>query len=275
MNLRTLDSLPIGIFDTIPIWALYIGMAFTLVIAFEIGYQLSKYTAVKNDKEGFNSASPMVGGLLAMLAFMLAFTFAMTAGQHNLRKQHVLDEANVIGTAYMRADLVGERDEAKIKELLKEYVDGRVYAIGMGNINIMQGTMKSAIKRSEEIHKELWDQVSSATKREPSLNSWLLIQSINDVVDSHQKRVTAGFYNRIPSSIWLVLLTISALTLMTMGSQARLSNSRRLVSVIPLILAFTALTAVVLDLDRPQEGMITVGQEAMINLQKSLSRESE
>jgi len=129
--------------------------------------------------------------------------------------------------------------------------------------------------RSKEIHKELWDQVSSASKREPSLNTWLLIQSINEVIDMHQKRITAGFYNRIPSSIWLVLLAISALTLMTMGSQARLSNSRRLVAVIPLILAFTALTALVLDLDRPREGMITVGQEAMIDLQKSLDKKSK
>ena len=271
MNLRILDSLPIGIFDTIPISGLYIGMAFTLLISFEIGYQLSKYTAVKNDKEGFGSTSPMVGGLLGMLAFMLAFTFAMAAGQHNLRKQNVLDEANVIGTTYMRADLVGERDEAKIKELLKEYVNARVYAIELGDLNIV----KNMLARSQEIHKELWNQVSSASKREPSLNTWLLIQSINDVIDSHEKRVTAGFYNRIPSSIWLVLLTISALTMMTMGSQARLSNSRRLVAVIPLILAFTALSAVVIDLDRPQEGMITVGQEAMIDLQKSLSKESE
>lgn len=271
MNLRILDSLPIGIFDTIPISTLFIVMAFSLFLAFEIGFQLSKYTAVKNDKEGFGSTSPMVGGLLGMLAFMLAFTFAMAAGQHNLRKQNVLDEANVIGTAFMRADLVGQRDEVKIKELLKEYVNARVYAIDVGNPDILL----KAMERSQEIHKQLWDQVSSSSKRDPSLNTWLLIQSINEVIDSHQKRVTAGFYNRIPSSIWLVLLTISALTMMTMGSQARLSKSRRLVAVIPLILAFTALTAVVLDLDRPQDGMITVGQEAMIDLQKSLNNISE
>jgi len=268
-------TLPIGIFDYIPIYVTYFSTTLTLLLSFEAGYQINKYTAAHNDKEGFNSTSPMVGGLLGMLAFMLAFTFAMAVGQHNLRKQHVLDEANVIGTAYMRADLVGERDETKIKELLREYVDGRVYAIEIGDFTRNVGIMKSAMQRAEEIHKQLWDQVSAASKREPSLNSWLLIQSINDVIDSHQKRITAGFYNRIPSSIWLVLLTISALTMMTMGSQARLSNSRRLTAVIPLILAFTALSAVVLDLDRPQEGMITVGQEAMIDLQNNLNKESE
>lgn len=80
-------TFPTGIFDAIPISGLFIGMAFSLIIAFEIGYLLNKYTAVKNDKDGFSSTSPMVGGLLGMLAFMLAFTFAMAAGQHNLRKK--------------------------------------------------------------------------------------------------------------------------------------------------------------------------------------------
>lgn len=267
MNLETLGSLPIGIFDAIPILTLYIGMSFTLLLSFEIGYQLCKYTK-RNDKEGFTTTGPMVGGLLAMLAFVLAFTFSMAADQHNLRKKHVLEEANIIGTAYLRADLLGDRDTTKIKDLLKEYVDGRVYAIKMRDATIF----KMALKRSQEIQDLLWNQVVSAAKREPTLTIGLLIQSINDIIDSHQNRVTAGFYNRIPSSVWIVLLVISTLTMMTMGAQAKLGNSRSLVAVIPLIMAFSALTTIVLDLDRPQEGLITVGQEAMIDLQESLNR---
>lgn len=267
MNLETLGSLPIGIFDAIPILTLYIGMSFTLLLSFEIGYQLCKYTK-RNDKEGFTTTGPMVGGLLGMLAFVLAFTFSMAADQHNLRKKHVLEEANIIGTAYLRADLLGDRDTTKIKDLLKEYVDGRVYAIKMRDATIF----KMALKRSQEIQDLLWNQVVSAAKREPTLTIGLLIQSINDIIDSHQNRVTAGFYNRIPSSVWIVLLVISTLTMMTMGAQAKLGNSRSLVAVIPLIMAFSALTTIVLDLDRPQEGLITVGQEAMIDLQESLNR---
>lgn len=267
MNLETLGSLPIGIFDAIPILTLYIGMSFTLLLSFEIGYQLCKYTK-RNDKEGFTTTGPMVGGLLGMLAFVLAFTFSMAADQHNLRKKHVLEEANIIGTAYLRADLLGDRDTTKIKDLLKEYVDGRVYAIKMRDATIL----KMALKRSQEIQDLLWNQVVSAAKREPTLTIGLLIQSINDIIDSHQNRVTAGFYNRIPSSVWIVLLVISTLTMMTMGAQAKLGNSRSLVAVIPLIMAFSALTTIVLDLDRPQEGLITVGQEAMIDLQESLNR---
>lgn len=271
MNGRILEVLPMGLLDTFPIWELYIGMALILLLAFEVGYQISKYTNSSRDKEGFNSTSPMVSGLLAMLAFVLAFTFAMAASQHNLRKQNVLKEANIIGTAYLRADLLGERDETKVKELLIEYVDSRVYAIEMGSAK----EMKHVMVRSLEIHALLWELVASAAKREPNLYAMLVLQSINDVIDMHQSRLTAGFYNRIPYSVWFVLLAISALTMMTMGAQARLAKSRRLAAVIPLILAFTTLTEVVLDLDRPNEGFIRVGQEAMADLQKSLKLKSE
>jgi hypothetical protein len=271
MNERILEAKPLGILDTFPIWELYIGMALILLLSFEVGFQISKYTASSKDKEGFNSTSPMVSGLLAMLAFVLAFTFAMAASQHNLRKQNVLKEANIIGTAYLRADLLGQRDEMKVKELLKEYVNSRVYAIEMGSVK----EMEHVLVRSLEIHALLWELVSSAAKEEPNLYAMLVLQSINDVIDMHQSRVTAGFYNRIPYSVWLALLAISALTMMTMGAQARLAKSRRLAAVIPLILAFTTLTEVVLDLDRPNEGFITVGQEAMVDLQKGLKIKSE
>ncbi len=262
----------IGIFDSLPIWSIYIGMTLSLLISFEVGFQISKYSALKSDKDEFNSTTPMVSGLLAMLAFVLAFTFAMASSQHNLRKLSVLEEANIIGTAYLRADLVGERDETKIKKLLKEYVDGRVYAVEMGLNNV---AMEGAVARSMEIQEQLWAQSSLAAKKEPNINTSLLVQSINSVIDIHQKRITAAFYNRIPSSIWLVLWAISILTMITMGSQAKISKSRRLTAVIPLIMAFTSLTAVVMDLDRAQEGMITVGQEAMTDLQKSLNLESK
>lgn len=269
MNVRLIDASSTALYDTLPIWSIYAIIILLLFLSFEVGYQISKYTFKSNDKQSFSSTGPMVSGLLGMLAFVLAFTFAMASSQHNLRKQHVIQEANIIGTAYLRADLLGERDSSKIKALLKEYVNGRVNALEMKSLDLTN----AILKRSEEIHTLLWEQVLVSVKKEPNVSHMLVIQSINDVIDSHANRVTAGLHNRIPSTIWYMLLIISALTMMTMGYQARLSKSRRLAAVIPLIMAFTALIVLVLDLDRPQDGMITVGQEAMIDLQKSINKQ--
>ena len=85
-----------------------------------------------------------------------------------------------------------------------------------------------------------------------------------------KKRVTAAIYNRIPDSIWLMLLATSILTMVTVGTQVGFSMSRRLIAIVPLALAFAALTTVILDLDRPQTGLIKVGQQAMISLQRCM-----
>jgi hypothetical protein len=112
----------------------------------------------------------MVGGILGLLAFVLAFTFSMTASQHGLRKQSVLDEASAISTAYLRANLIDEQYGKEIKSLLRDYVDARV---GVNKDNI-----DAVIAKSLELHRLLWAQVSSAAVTAPNSNTSLLIQSI-------------------------------------------------------------------------------------------------
>ena len=69
---------------------------------------------------------PIVGSILALLAFMMAFTFGMAGSRYNTRRAAVLDEANAIGTAYLRADLLPDAHRAEVRALLREYVDVRL-----------------------------------------------------------------------------------------------------------------------------------------------------
>ena len=115
---------------------------------FEIGYQTGKHARTRFDKEAPAALGPVLGGMLAMPAFVLAFTFSMTASQCDLRKQYVLEEANAIGTAYLRADLVDDQHKAEIKSRLQDYVDTRLQAVRGENL-------KAAIAKSVELHKIL------------------------------------------------------------------------------------------------------------------------
>lgn len=89
------------------------------------------------------------------------------------------------------------------------------------------------------------------------------------------KRVTGGLRNRIPDSVWIALSAITALAMITMGMQAGFTGERRLVAVITLSLAFAALVTLVADLNRPQSGLITVGQQAMVDLQRGMDPETK
>mgnify|MGYP000024945775 CR=1 FL=1 len=255
------------IFESLPVLVIYIGISLIILFSCELGFQLGKNLHSREEKEATSSIGPMVSGLLGMLAFVLAFTFSMTAAHHSSRKQTVLDEANAIGTAYLRSDLLDTKHKHIIKKLLREYVDMRIRAVedirihGIKAINI-----DIVLKRSVTIHNLLWTEVSTSAINANSLNTTLMIESLNNVIEMHEKRITAGLRNRIPTSIWIAVLSICILTMITLGTQLGFSGKRRLVAVIPLSMAFSALLVLAVDLNRPEKGLIIVGQQAMINL---------
>jgi hypothetical protein len=257
-----------NIFEPFSTFLVFIVIALIMQACCEVGYRIGQHVRTRQDKEAPISLGPMVGGLLGMLAFVLAFLFSMAADQYNVRKQNVLDEADAIGTAYLRTDLLPSH-QAELKTWLREYVDVRLDAVTNAR------NLESAIARSIEIHALLWSRVSSAAIAQPDTNTALMVQSINDLIDMHEKRITAGLHSRIPDSIWLALIIICILTMTTMGIQMGFSGKRRLVAMIPLSLAFAVLVTLVVDLDRPQKGLITIGQQSMMDLQQEMRHGDE
>jgi hypothetical protein len=252
-----------GIFGSMPLSGIFVGVSLLILASCEVGYQFGNRSRSNQDKEAPSSIGAMVGGLLGMLGFVLAFTFSMAASQFEIRKQNVLDEANTIGTAYLRADLIDKQYGTEVKRLLREYLDVRLQATRGSDLG-------AAIARSAEIHTHLWAQVTAAATANPNTNTSLMIQSINEVIDMHEKRLTGALRNRIPESVWIALIAITVLTMATMGMLIGFTGKRRQAAVIALSLAFSVLVTLVVDLDSPQRGMIIAGQQAMVDLQKSI-----
>jgi hypothetical protein len=249
--------------ESLPITGILFGVATIMLLACEIGYHLGNRARTRRDSEAPASLGSMVAGLLGMLGFVLAFTFSIASGQHDMRKARVLEEANAVGTAYLRADLLEPQYSEEIKRLLREYVDLRLQKVTAENY-------RDILERSEQIHDLLWAQARSAALAASNTNTQLVIESINSVIDMHTKRAMAALFTRIPASIWLALLAISTFCMVTMGIQIGFAGKRRLVAVIPLLLAFAVLVTLVVDLDRPQNGLIRVGQQAMTDLQRTM-----
>jgi len=250
--------------DSLPISLVYIIIVAIILLSFECGYFISKHTSKSTDKNAPGAIVPMVSGLLAMLGFVLAFTFSMAAGENKARKQNIIEDAAVIGTAYLRADLVAEPSRKRIKQYLKEYVDIRIDAVNHSD------HLAKAIARSQEIHDLLWSEVTSLERDNANRNYLLLIQSVNQLIVMHEKRLATALHNRIPDSIWTALFIISSLTMIAIGVQAGISRSRRLVVSIPLILAFAALTTIIIDLDRIEHSLIHINQQSMSDLQERM-----
>lgn len=250
--------------EFLTIFIIFVGVVIFMMVFYVIGLQYGKCNIKSHDKEDTGESGPIIVGLLGMLAFLLAFIFSIASSQHELRKQNVLAEANFIGTAYMRSGLLDAKYANEVKQLLREYVDVRLKAAQGGDIDI-------AIESSLKIHNLLSVQVLSAAKEKPNTNTSLMIQSVNDVTDMHEKRVMGIFHNRIPNSVWIALFIIIALTMITLGIQIDFTNKRIFVSVLTMLLSFAVLVTLVVAIDRPSiSGLIPVEQQAMIDLQNAI-----
>jgi hypothetical protein len=134
------------------------------------------------------------------------------------------------------------------------------------------GKTAPALARSEELQDRLWSQAVAAGEKNPTAITGLFIQSLNEVIDVHAKRVTMGLRNRIPFVIWGMLYFTAIVAMAGVGYDAALTGTTRPLAALALALTFAGVLCLVADLDRPQEGLIKVSQQAMIDLRNSLTR---
>lgn len=256
----------IALLESSPLVAICVFVTLLILGCCELGFRLGNYRRKEQGKDAPTAIGPMVGGLLGMLGFLLAFTFSMAAAQHATRKSNVLEEANAIGTLYLRAELLPPDYRDSVKSLLREYVDVRLKPAASGEFD-------HVLLESAEIHKRLWALVSSAAIRQPDTNSALVLESTNEVIDMHERRVTGAEYNRIPSSVWIALAAITICTMLAIGLQIGFAGRRRFLPTLLVAVAFAALVSLVVDLNRPASGLITVGQDSMLDLQSSMDQD--
>ena len=249
--------------DPAPIWAIVIGFALALLAAYEVGFRFGRWWQRRTpDKSEEGPTGMLVGSLLALMAFLLAVTMGMAADRFDTRRRLVVEEANAIGTAYLRAGYLPEPYGEQSRVLLREYTPLRVATTDTERL-------AANIGRSEQIHEELWAIVEELVRTtENSDVLALYIDTVNQVFDLHTTRVVAGIHARVPETLLLLLLLGSILALGTVGYSAGLTGTRSLVSVVVLIAALSLVTILIVDLDRPRDGFLQVSQQPLIDLQQ-------
>jgi len=253
-----------GALDILPLWSLFIVILLVVLLSVEGGYRLGKFRRSRREQEKEAPVGTMVGATLGLLAFILAFTFGLAASRFDNRRQLVLDEANAIGTTYLRAGMLPERGQ-QIRDLLRDYVDARLEAV-------QPGKLAEGIRRSEDIQQKVWEEAETVGQKNPnSIVIGLFVQSLNETIDLHAKRIQAGIRSRIPGAIWVGLFSVAVLSLTAMGYLEGLAGTRRSLAILAVAVAFSVVIELIADLDRPQEGILRVSQQALLDVQRSMA----
>ncbi|HEY0459700.1 MAG TPA: hypothetical protein VGC97_11235 [Pyrinomonadaceae bacterium] len=252
------------VLDFLPLWALCVLTVLIVLISIEGGHRLARYRPVRVLETTEIPVGTIVGAILGLLAFMLAFTFGFASSRFEERKIVLIEETNAIGTAYLRAGLMPEPVATNTRNILREYIDVRLdYALGQNKTN--------AILSSEKLHEQLWQQAVAAAEKRDTPISALFVDSVNTVIDLHTKRLMVGLRNRVPDVIWVVLYSLIIFSMVAIGYQGGLTSAKRSLVALPLVFAFSAVLMLIIDLDRPGEGLLRVNQQSMIDLKNSVA----
>ena len=253
MNQGLLDPIPIGV-----VFALFIVITF---VFFEIGFRVGRWWQVREPGEQEGPTDLLVGSLLGLIAFVLAISMGLAADRYDARRGLVVEEANAIATAYERADYMPSADAEQLKSLLRAYLPLRI---------VEDPTEVPAnIVKSAALAQQMWviEARVAQTGHSPDLMS-SLGDSLNQIVTVSEQRIVAGVYARVPQTIMFLLLAGSALSLAMVGYSAGLKGRRSVLTATVLIVVLGVVTILVVDLDRPQEGFLTVSQQALLDVQR-------
>lgn len=204
----------------------------------------------------------ILGATLTLLGLLIGFSFSMAISRYDQRKNYEEAEANAIGTEYVRADLLPPKDSARVRELLKKYLDERV----LFYVTRDSGQLAKINRDTAELQNELWAAVQPAASAQPTCVMALVLSGMNDVLNS-QGYTQAAWWNRIPIAAWALMAAIAICCNVLIGYGARRRDWHTF-----LILPIAASLAffLIADIDSPRGGSIRVAPENLISLSESL-----
>lgn len=199
---------------------------------------------------------------LTLLALIIGFSFAMAVSRYDLRKGYEEEEANAIGTEYVRADLLPAAEAAKVKQLLKQYTDQRLLFYTTGNRTKLDAINGETIR----LQNEMWSTVEGVAKTQQTPVVALAVVGMNDVLN-RQGYTQAAWWNRIPLGAWLLMgiLAICCSLLIGYGTH---KQGARLYTIMPFLVSIAFL--MIADIDSPRRGLIRVVPQNLISLSQSL-----
>ena len=250
---------------SLPSWLLFILTLAIGLCAAEAGVLLVKRREKKGIKDREASVGSLVGALLALLAFMLGFTFSITASRFNERKHLVVDQSNAIGTCYLRTDLIPEKQKLETRKLLNEYINLLIGATDAPDIKINTSSI-------EALQMEIWKQASSLKDEAmyAPLRS-LYIASVNQVIDIFGERKTVVLTFRIPGAIWAALFMLYILSLFVVGLEVSSYKNRRSLNVPIMTAAFSLIVVLIAAMDAShKKGQFTLSQQPLIEVQQMM-----
>jgi hypothetical protein len=241
---------------------LFVLSFFTLWLAARFGASCLRRW-IKLDPEAHKDFAIILAATLTLNGLIIGFTFSMAIGRYEQRKNYEEAEANAIGTEFVRADLIAATDAAQVRALLRAYIDQRLAFYKAGD----EQEIRQIKTRTTQLQAQLWVAVLGTAAAQPTAIGGLVIAGMNDVLNA-QGYTQASWWNRIPTSAWVLMAAIAVISHALIGYGAQNTKSESiLMTVLPLVVSIAFL--LIADIDSPRSGIIRVTPRDLTALAES------
>lgn len=248
------------------IWLISAGIFGALLLAGEVGWRVGH--AERKVNEALRTlVGSIAAAILAFLGLLLGFTLSMAISRFDARRTVIVDEANAIGTLWLRAGLLEPPLDAELRGALRDYTVAR---LDMGHVGTDLGRLRDARARSAAIQQTVWSVVERAATpgSNPAVVS-ALITAANEMIDLDELRVSS-LENYVPLPLVLLLLGVAMVAVAFIGWSFGAASQRSMASMTLLALLLTSVLTVLMDFNRPHRGLIRVADQSLLRLQRTI-----
>ncbi len=221
-------------------------------LAYEIGYRLGLRRRESGATPESEGVGLFVGGLLGLLAFVLALTLSYGSARFGERRQGTLQEANAIGTAWLRAEAIANPRAKEIARLLEDYAQLRKeYVKAPRNSSLIH----DIDRQTSALQNKIWGQISGLAREHPDPVTVSLMSAVNDTFDTSTAERFAH-ESRFPPQLFWLLISMALIAMATLGYQLGLKEHKVRMLAALLAAVWTAVIVVILDMSAPRLGGI-------------------
>jgi hypothetical protein len=252
-------------------WAIVVSISLSvgIVACLEIGYRIGRRSSEKQPESAHEGIGVIEAAVFALLGLLLGFSFAGGTSRLEAKRQLVVQEANAIGTAYLRLDEVPLNEQAEMRRLFRDYLDARL------RVYERLPDLKAAeqeLARAEKIQQEIWSRAVSASHNDPTQNTArLLLPALNEMIDVTTAR-TIAMHTQLPLLIFTLLTGVALVSGLLAGYAMAKRRSRSWLHIVLYAVVIAVTIYSVLDLEYPRFGFIRIdaADKALLQLRDSI-----
>ena len=249
--------------------AALLGLLVGMIALLDFGYRVGRRRIARGDQivAGLNVVE---GAVFALFGLLLAFTFSAGSSRFESRRQLAIEEANALGTAWLRFDLLPATARPALRELFQRYVDQR---IELYRRIIDTDAAAAILARATKLQQELWERTMAACDTEPrdGPRTSLIVAALNDVIDI----TTTRHYARITHTPMIVYVLLFALGLgcaLLAGYSMAAAGARSVLHFVAFSVITVLTVYVIFDLEYPRVGLIRLDafDQAIVDVRQAM-----